>query len=200
MPLGRRLSVEWRAERAEGAMALRAVEPTPEEVLAAAPALAAGYNDPHNAGMMANTVLFSEEEIVAHYAAMKAAGARPFLLYRGAALVGDADFRNLQGARGEFALLIAARAEQNQGMGTRFAILLQAVAFGALGLQRVVVTILPQNTASRRLFAKIGFEVDASPEARAFAESDLDVAMSLDAATFARRHAGALAEVVVRER
>ncbi len=118
--------------------------------------------------------------------------------YAGGKLVGDADFRSLAAGRGEFAILILERGAQGKGLGTRFATLLHALAFRALGLERIYVTILPQNVASRRLFARIGYAVDASAEARAYVDEELDVAMSLGKEAFERDHADAIAQVARR--
>ena len=52
-----RWAIEHREGEAAGDDGLLALEPTPAEIAAAAPALAAFYNDPHNRRMMANTVV-----------------------------------------------------------------------------------------------------------------------------------------------
>ena len=192
----RRLRAEW----ATAAGTLLAIEPSPAQVRARAAELAAAYNDSHNRAMMANTIEFTDRDVVSHYEAMAAEGARQFFLYAGggdAAFAGDADFRKIADGRGEFAILIAERGAQGKGLGTRFAILLHALAFRAFGLDRVYVTILPQNAASRRLFTKLGYVVDTSPEARACVDNELDVSMSLAKGEFELAHAGAIAGVVV---
>jgi RimJ/RimL family protein N-acetyltransferase len=190
-----RLRVEWHG--ADGAFA--AAEPSESEVRARALELALAYNDPHNSAMMANTLSFGEGDVVAHYEAMAKEGARQFFLYERAsaregeeAFVGDADFRNIAGRavrKAEFAMLIASRANQGKGRGTRFALLLHALAFSALGLERVYVTIVPENVASQRLFTKIGYIRDPSPEARAYVDDERDVAMSLGRPEFERDQA-----------
>jgi len=188
----RRLRAEWPG--ADGAIA--AVEPSESDVRGRAAELAAAYNDAHNRAMMANTIDFAEGDVLSHYAAMAEEGARQFFLYGASGeFVGDADFRNLAQGRAEFAILIAARGTQGKGLGTRFAILLHALAFRALDLERTYVTILPQNAASRRLFEKIGYALDASPEARAYVDEELDVSMSIGKSEFERAHAAAIAEV-----
>jgi RimJ/RimL family protein N-acetyltransferase len=167
---------------------LVALEPSPAEVEAHAEALAAGYNDPHNRAMMAHSATMSAAEVVEHYASLAAAGGRPFLLFEGEALAGDADLRRIEGGRAELAILVAARAAQGRGLGTRFGIMLHGFAFRALGLDRVYVTIVPANAASRRLFEKLGYQPDTSPAARAYADEDTDVSMSLARVDFERAH------------
>jgi RimJ/RimL family protein N-acetyltransferase len=171
----RRYRIEWASE----GEVLVALEPTTDELRAAAPLLAAGYNDPHNRVMIASEHDYVAEDVVDHFASMAAEGARTFLLYRGADLAGDADFRHVQGGRAEFAILVVARAIQGKGLGTRFARMLHALAFRVLGIQRCYVTILPQNAASLRLFEKMGYREDTSPEARADVDDETDVSLSL---------------------
>jgi RimJ/RimL family protein N-acetyltransferase len=193
----RRLCVEWVGPADE----LLAAEPSHGEIERVAEALAEAYNEPHNRAMMANTVAFSPDDVVAHYARMGEEGARPFLLYRDGALVGDADFRRFDGDGGvEFAILIAQRAHQGRGLGTRFGVLLHALAFRALGCKRVYVSILPHNVASRRLFEKLGYSADDSPVARACADGAGDVTMSIDERALAQAHEDALRALVIRER
>jgi RimJ/RimL family protein N-acetyltransferase len=179
-----RVRIEWSSQ----GEVLAAVEPTPAEVAAGAGELAAAYNDAHNRVMMAHTAEMSAAEVVAHYASMAQAGARPFLLLRDGALAGDADLRHIAGGRAEFAILVAARAAQGRGLGTRFALMLHAFAFRALGLQRVYVTIVPGNAASRRLFEKLGYQPDDTPGARAYADDETDVSLSIARADFERAH------------
>jgi RimJ/RimL family protein N-acetyltransferase len=47
---------------------------------------------------------------------------------------------------------------------------------------------VPANAASRRLFEKLGYRPDASPAARAYADEDADVSLSLARADFERAH------------
>jgi RimJ/RimL family protein N-acetyltransferase len=180
--------------------ALRVVEPTPAEVVLQAAVLAGAYNDPHNRSMMAHTHDMSEADVIAHYAAMAAEGARAFLLYRGDALAGDADLRRIEHGKAELAILVASRAAQGKGLGTRFALLVQAFAFRTLGLERIYVSILPENTASRRLFEKLGYHVDTSPEARAHADEEQDITMSIGRTEFERAHAAALGAIRIAPR
>jgi RimJ/RimL family protein N-acetyltransferase len=180
-----RYRLEWRL----GDDVLVAVEPLPAEVESHAEALSAAYNDAHNRTMMAHSTEMSPADVVAHYAAMAAAGARPFLLLRDRALAGDADLRHIEHRRAELAILIAARAAQGRGLGTRFALMLHAFAFRELHLERVYVTIVPANAASLRLFEKLGYRPDASPEARAYADDEADVSLSLAREDFEPAHA-----------
>jgi len=126
-------------------------------------------------------------------------GGEQFFLYRGEAFAGDADLREHLGREGELAILIASRGEQGKGLGTRFAIMLHALAFRVMELERVYVTILPQNAASRRLFAKIGYAVDDSSEARGYVDEELDVSMSIGRHDFERAHAAVLAEIRITD-
>jgi RimJ/RimL family protein N-acetyltransferase len=191
----RRFRVEW--PRADGLLA--AVEPTVAGVAAHASELAAAYNDPHNSAMMANTIRFCAHDVIANYEAMDVEGARQFLLYDGASFAGDADLRNIRAGTAELAILIAARGRQGKGLGTKFATLLHVFAFRVLAVERVYVTILPENAASRRIFEKLGYAVDASPEARAHADDERDISMSIGKSDFEHAHPAAMTEVTIRE-
>jgi RimJ/RimL family protein N-acetyltransferase len=179
---------------------LRAVEPTLSEVLAAAPLLAAFYNDRHNATMMTNTEDASADDVVERFHEMRAAGDRPFLLEQDGELMGDADFRKVQGAEAEFAILVGRRVQQSRGLGTRFAAMLHAAALRVMGFKRIYATVIPQNVASRRMLEKLGYQVDQSPRAASFADSEDDVAMSVDRGQFERAHADLLSQVVIAAR
>lgn len=174
----------YRIEWAVTAGHLVALEPTPEEVAAHAPALSVAYNDPHNHAMMSNDTHMSAEDVADHFSALAAAGARNFLLFHDGALAGDADVRRITAAGGEFAILIAARAAQGRGLGTAFARMVHVFAFRTVGLDRLYVTILPTNAASLRLFEKLGYLPDDSPEARAHADDASDLCLSLARADF----------------
>ena len=54
---------------------------------------------------------------------------------------------------------------------------------------------MPANVASRRVFEKLGHAVDRSAAARAFADEDDDIVMSIDRATFERAHDSAVGDV-----
>ena len=189
--LDRRIRVAWPSE---GGL-LVAIEPTTDEVRAASSELARAYNEPHNRAMIANTTDFTPGDVVEHFAAMRAEGARPFLLQRDGVLLGDADLRHIERGHAELALLIASRASQGKGLGTRFALMLHAFAFRALAVERMYATIVPENAASLRVFTKLGHAPDASPEARAFTDDPRDVAMSLARADFERAYGAMLAAV-----
>jgi RimJ/RimL family protein N-acetyltransferase len=185
------IRIEWSTD----AGALVALEPTPDDIAAHAAELAVGYNEPTNASLMGHTDTIEPAEIVEHYADMLAEGARPFLLFRDGELVGDADLRGLRGGSAEFAFMIGARNVQGKGLGTRFAIMIHAFGFATLELARIYASIVPHNTASRRVFEKLGYEVDDSAAARAYADEPGDVVMRIDRASFEQRHAAALAAI-----
>jgi RimJ/RimL family protein N-acetyltransferase len=194
-------AIEW-GQPAAGDL-LSAVEPTAEEIARAAPELAAFYNDPHNRAMMTNQEEHTAADVAAYYADLRAEGGRPLLLRLGPAgeqLMGDADLRNIEGPTGEIAILVGARAAQGRGLGTRYAIMAHAFAFDVLHLARVYAAIIPANAASRRVFEKLGYEIDDSPDARDFADEDSDIIMSIDRARFEGIHATALAEIRVSKR
>jgi RimJ/RimL family protein N-acetyltransferase len=120
------------------------------------------------------------------------------LLFRDGALAGDADLRHIEAGHAEFAILVAARAAQGRGLGTAFARMLHVFAFRTLGLERVYVTILPENLASLRMFDKLGYRRDESPEARAHVDHPTDLSLSLARADFER--SGPLDEVRIEPR
>jgi RimJ/RimL family protein N-acetyltransferase len=189
MNLEPRLVAEWQGDR------LRAFEPTREEIARFAPMLAGFYNDDYNRSMMANTVAMTDAEVVEHFEGLRRQGGRPFLLERDGVLLGDADLRHITAKTAEFAILIGQRPEQGKGIGTRFAILLHALAFRGLGLERIFVSIIPANQPSQRLFARIGYTSDDTPAARAFADDPTDLTLSLGRATFEAAHEAALEEI-----
>ena len=191
--------VRYRLEWATRAGALVALEPTPAEISPVAARLAAAYNDPRNAPLLGHTAELSPADVLEHYRTLAEAGARPLLLYRDGALAGDGDLRGLEGGAAEFAFLIADPAAQGRGLGTRFAIMIHALAFGPLALERIYVSVIPANTASRRVFEKLGYTADDGEAARAYAD-DGDLVLSIDRAAFARAHGAAAAEVQIRAR
>lgn len=180
--------------------ALVALEPRLDEVAPHVAQLTAAYNDPRNAPLLGHTAELSEAEVLEHYRSFDAAGARQFLLLRDGALAGDADLRGLAGGLAEFAFLIADPAAQGRGLGTRFALMLHALAFGPLALTRVYASVVPANTASLRVFAKLGYTVDSSAAARRYADEPGDLVLSIDRATFAAGNAEAAAEIRIAER
>jgi RimJ/RimL family protein N-acetyltransferase len=180
---------------------LAAIEPTPEEVAAAAPVLGAAYNDPHNAPLMGHVDALTAGDVMDHYADLADEGAHAFLLYEAGELAGDGDLRDLDDeARDcEMAIMIAARASQGRGLGTRYAIMLHAFAFRALALARVYVAIVPRNYASRRMFEKLGYVLDDGDRARELAEPG-DLTFSLERSVFETLHRVALAEIEISPR
>ncbi len=176
---------------------LLAIEPTPAEVAAHAPALATAYNDPHNAPLMGHTETISPAEVVENYATMSAEGARVFLLFHDGAFAGDADLRGITDRGAEFAFMIAATAAQGKGLGTRFAMLVHRFGFSQLALPHIYASIVPANVASRRVFEKLGYRLDDSAAARDFADDPGDLVMSIDRATFERQP---LAEIAIAVR
>lgn len=190
-----RFRIDW----ASDAGALAAIEPTVDEVAAHAAALARGYNDPRNAHLLGHDEHVPDDEVVEHFAFVRDEGGRAFLLFRDGALAGDADLRGVHDGAAEFAFLIATPAEQGKGLGTKFATMIHALAFARLGLQRVYASIVRDNIASRRVFEKLGYAVDASATARAFAEQADDVVMSIDKDTFERANRAALAQITIGE-
>ncbi len=191
-----RYHIEWQTR----AGALVALEPSLDEIEPIAARLAAAYNDPRNAPLLGHTAQLSPADVIDHYRAMGAGGARSFLLYRDGALAGDGDLRGIEGGAAEFAFLIADPAAQGRGLGTRFALMLHALAFGPLALERIYASVIPANTASRRVFEKLGYTVDDGEQARAYADDEGDLVLSIDRATFARTHGAAATDVHIQPR
>lgn len=185
-------------------LVLVAEEPTVGEVAAHAEALAGFYSDPANATLLGHAEPLTQADVIEHYADLDEAGARQFLLYVDGELAGDADLRGLAGGSAEFAFLIGAPSAQGQGLGTRFALMLHAFAFAppplGAGLDTVYASVVPANAASVRVFAKLGYEVDDSPAARAYADEPADLVLATHRAEFVARHAEALAAIVVEPR
>jgi len=191
----------WAVEWKQGEETLTAIEPTAEELGRAAPELAAFYNDSHNRAMMAHeTDAYTAADVMAYYQQLRAEAGRPFLLFQGGVLMGDADFRNLEGRTGEFAIMIGGRATQGRGLGTRFGLMLHVFGFAVLGLERIYISVIPANTASRRLFEKLGYQIDGSPEAREFIDEESDLTMSMPRARFEQARAAERAGVRTFER
>jgi len=189
----RRAVVTWTNE--QGVLSAR--EPTSHEVRAHAPALANAYNDAHNRVMMSHTIDFTPADVVEHYAATAADGARTFLLFVDGALAGDADLRKVTREAAEVAIMVGERAAQGKGLGTRFGVMVHAFAFRELGVERVYASILRENTASLRMFEKLGYRIDASATARTYAEGAGDVTMSIGARELEREHGEALREIAI---
>jgi RimJ/RimL family protein N-acetyltransferase len=193
-----RWSVAWQAPDAH----LVAREPAPAEVAAVAQQLSDWYNEEHNRSMMSNTELMDADDVREHFAAIAEEGGRNFLLFADGQLMGDADLRHLDlpARTGEFAILIGERKAQGRGFGTRFALMLHALAFERLALDRIYVSIIPANRGSLRLFEKVGYQRDDSPAARSYIDEDDDLTLSFGRDDFRRLHGQLLGELVYARR
>jgi RimJ/RimL family protein N-acetyltransferase len=149
---------------------------TLRDVTPYAAALAAAYNDPKNSALLGNTQAMSESDVLEHYATLP----YPFVLLARGELAGDADLRGVAGGAAEFAFLIAAPSAQGKGLGTRFATMIHAAAFRTIGLERVYASVIPDNTASLRVFEKLGYVPD---ETLAYGDPG-DIVLRLDRAAF----------------
>lgn len=187
--------IDWTTPSGE----LMAYEPRLDEVVGHVRVLAAAYNDPHNAPLLGHTQVLADNEVLDHYESLLGQEAHPFLLFADGELAGDGDIRGISGGAGEFAFMIAAPSAQGKGLGTRFATMLHVFAFTHLPVDRLYASIVPANTASRRVFEKLGYVVDDSAAAREYAD-DGDVTMVIDKATFARQHAAAMAQIRIAMR
>ncbi len=191
-----RRRIEWTTPVGQ----LTALEPTMDEVREHAAVLAEGYNEPKNAELMGHTAAIEPDEVVDHYADMFSEDARPFLLLRDGALVGDGDLRGFADGAAEFAFMIGAPNVQGKGLGTRFALMIAAFGFREAGLHRIYASVVPQNTASRRVFEKLGYLVDDSELARSYADEPDDIVLSIDRETFERVNAAMIAELEIGPR
>jgi RimJ/RimL family protein N-acetyltransferase len=203
----------WQITWVTPAGRLVAIEPRPDEVVRYAEVLAAAYNDPRNAPLLGHTEDVDPDDVVDHYADVAQAGGHNFLVFverseiggnppRGVdgALVADADLRKVGGSAAEFAFMVVSPAAQGQGLGTRVATMVHAFGFRRLGLERIYASIIPGNAASRRVFEKLGYQIDASPAARAYADEPGDITMGIDRAGFERLHPQAMAEIAIAVR
>jgi RimJ/RimL family protein N-acetyltransferase len=187
------IQVRWPTQIGE----LLAFEPSLQEVSRYSEKLSAGYNDPANAELMGHGSVISAPEVVDSYRDSTAAGMRAFLLFVDGEFAGDGDLRNIRGTTAEFAFMIAAPNAQGKGLGTRFALMIHAFGFQTLELQRIYASVVPHNVASRRVFEKLGYVLDDSPEARTYAEEPGDVTLMLDRGTFVSRHTAQLAQILI---
>jgi RimJ/RimL family protein N-acetyltransferase len=178
--------MRYRIDWTTSAGVFMALEPTPEELREHAAELARGYNDPVNASLMGHSAALDVEDVVESYADLIADGGRAFLAFVDGVLVGDADLRGIRDGGAEFAFMIAARAVQGKGVGTRVATMLAKFGFAIVGLERIYASIVPANVASRRVFEKLGFWLDDSPAAREFADEPGDLVMAIDRLAFER--------------
>ena len=182
------MSARFDVECLDAQVRLRAFEPTPDEVRAAAVQLSSYYNDGHNRAMLTHEEDMSAEEVVDYYTESRERGDRLFLLEQEGVLLGDADFRQFDSCSAEYAIMIGARNLQGRGLGRKFTIMLHAVAFRGLDLARVYVTILPANRPSLRLFEQLGYGPDGSPRARSLIDEESDVTLSVERAAFEKQH------------
>jgi len=167
-----RIQISWNTSVGH----LVAREPTLVEVRAHADQLARGYNDPANAPLMGHTDVIDPDEVVDQYDEMLSdPSSRNFLLFCDGALVGDGDLRGIRGGTAEFAFMIAAPGHQGKGLGTKFAQMLYHFGFAELQLATIYASVVPANTASRRVFDKLGCTLDDSAAARAYADHPDDV-------------------------
>ncbi len=191
-----RFRIDWTSE----AGTLAAIEPDLGEVATHAAQLAIAYNHPANATLMGHTEEMLPSEIVDHYRDMAEDGARAFLLFQDGVFAGDADLRGVHDGTAEFAFMIGAPTAQGKGLGTRFATMLHAFGFTRLGLHHIYASVVPSNTASKRVFEKLGYVRDDSPIARSYADEPDDLTLGIDRATFERVNAAALDYVRITAR
>lgn len=172
--------IDWHCEAGH----LVAIEPTAAELAHYSTALSDGYNDPKNAPLMGHTQTITPLEVVESYNDSIASGMRAFILLVDGAFAGDADLRNIRGLTAEFAFMIATPSAQGKGLGTRFATMIHAFGFGHLRLDCIYASVVPENTASKRVFEKLGYRIDNSFVAREYAEEPGDIVLSLPRTRF----------------
>jgi len=194
-------AVEWRGEDD----VLIAIEPTEAEIAGASADLAGYYNDAHNRVMMGHEdEPFTADAVATYYRELRAEGGRPFLLQRTEAgvlaLLGDGDLRNIEDGTAEVAIMIGGRAVQGRGLGTRYATMLHVFAFRVMGLERLYISVIPANAASRRLFEKLGYQIDESPEARELIDDETDVTLSVSRDRFETVAGATLAPIRIYRR
>jgi RimJ/RimL family protein N-acetyltransferase len=185
----------WSVELDDPKGTLRLYEPDRAALQAAAPQLCAFYNEPHNSRMMTNTCRLSTAEVLDHFEDIWRENGRAFLLERGGVLVGDSDFHNLRGGIAEFALLVGNRAVQGEGLGRRYTLMAHALLFRHLGAERAYSVVVPENAGCLRMLDNAGYSLDNSDQARALAESDDELALSLAREGFEERNADLLARL-----
>jgi len=191
-----RYRIHWSTPAGE----LLAIEPHRDELAPHAAVLAAAYNDPHNAALLGHTEPMSEADVIEHYAEVSGGGGHNFLVFRDGQLVADADLRDVADGAAVFAFLVAAVAAQGQGLGTKTATMIHAFALAQLRLDRFYASVVPGNVASRRALEKLGYALDPSPAARAYADEPGDLVLALDRSAFERSHAAQLAEIQIAMR
>jgi RimJ/RimL family protein N-acetyltransferase len=175
------IRIDWKHPDAG---ALLAIEPTDAEITQHSLALSTGYNEPTNAELMGHANAISPSEVIDAYTESIAGGMRAFLLFVDGAFAGDADLRNFRGNTAEFAFMIAAPTAQGKGLGTAFATMIHAFGFRTLDLHRIYASVVPHNTASQRVFEKLGYVVDETRAGREYAEEPGDIVLVLERAAF----------------
>ena len=185
----------WQKE----AVLLSAREPSAAEVCEHAATLADWYNDDYNRSMMSASQRVTAQDVIDLFAETQRQGGRWFLLFADGKLVGDGDFRHIDGDRTEFAIMVGARDRQGQGLGTSLSVLLHAFAFQILALSAVYLTIVPKNEPGRRCYEKVGYVRDDGPIARSYAEEEDDIAMVLTRQAFLCLHPHATSEIKMME-
>ena len=188
--------IDWTSDAGQ----LAALEPTADEVAQYAADLSRGYNDPRNANLMGHADPIDPDEVIELYADAAAEGTRSFLLFHAGTFAGDGDLRGLRNGTAEFAFMIGAPSAQGKGLGTRFATMIHAFGFQTAGLHHIYASIVPENTASRRVFEKLGYSLDESPTARGYADEPGDIVMSIDRPAFERVAGAALAQIKIDAR
>lgn len=174
-----------------------AIEPAAELVGVHAPTLRRWYNAADNAPMMGGSGDMTDEDVVAFWRALRQGGGRGFLAFVDGALVGDMDLRNVSAGAAEFAIMIGDASQKGRGLGKVLAAMLHVFAFRELGLSRVYVQPKRENVRVQRLERALGYEPDDSPAARAYADDEGCLTMSLGAETFRERNVQAYREVEI---
>ena len=190
------MRIDWTTDVGQ----LVAFEATVDDVALHADELARGYNHPSNAELMGHAEPISPDEVVEHYTEMIGEGARAFLLFFDDRFAGDADLRGFRDGAAEFAFMIGAPEAQGKGLGTRYATMVHAFGFHEVHLHHIYASIVPHNTASRRVFEKLGYWLDDSATARSFADEPGDLVMAIDRQTFDRINAVALGQIRITMR
>ncbi|HEY0251132.1 MAG TPA: GNAT family N-acetyltransferase [Kofleriaceae bacterium] len=184
--------IDWKSDVGQ----LVAYEPTLEEVAQHADVLARGYNEPRNAELMGHTEHIGPEEVVELFEESAEEGVRSFLLFRDGNFVGDGDLRGIHDGTAEFAFMIGAPTEQGKGLGTRFAQMIHVFGFTDLKLTAIYASIAPANSASRRVFDKLGYILDEGDAyARSYADEPDDIVMMISREMFQRANAEAIAKI-----
>ena len=175
-----------------------AVEPDVSLVARSAEQLRDWYNASENASMMDGSGEMSRGDVIEFWRELRAAGGRGFLAFVDGRLVGDADLRRIHDGAAEFALMIGPAAEKGRGIGRTLASMIHVFAFRELALTRVFVPPRRDNHRVRALNAYLGYELDESERARAFADGPDSETYSLAAEAFRAKHRAARREDEVR--